>query len=579
MSFQKVYALIASLLFSAAAFAQSTDIPLGSGEYPVLDRLEIKSGGMSSQFNASDKPISRKSAVDFVIGMDSLARKNDSLRADSQHPYWSEIRLSDIDRYNMRKVLANNGEWAPDSLSFETSKTPWLKTFYKTKTNLFEVKDKDFYLSVNPIIQFQGGKENNDNQTLFINTRGLELRGLIANKIGFYTLFTENQERPPLFVQDIINTGQAVPGRGYYKNYNGTGYDYFNSAGYFTFNVTKYIGVQFGYGNNFIGDGYRSLLLSDYSSNYLYLKLNLHIWKLNYDNIFAELTSQYNRNYGDYLRPKKYIALHHLSLNATKWLTVGAFESITFSRNDHFEFQYLNPIIFYRAVEQSLGSPDKAMVAVDAKANVAHHFQFYTTFMLNEFKLHDFFSHDGWWGNKWGLQLGGKYVDAFTVKNLDLQGEINIVRPYTYTHYDSTANYTNYNQPLADPLGANFKEYIAIARYQPVKKLHLTGKVIYYQKGLDYYGSNWGGDIFLNYDTREKEYGNFIGQGLLEKVVNASLLASYELRDNFFIDLSLMVRKAGGPYFSTFPDAKSRAESNFFSAGIRWNIGRREYDY
>ena len=55
-------------------------------------------------------------------------------------------------------------------------------------------------------------------------------------------------------------------------------------------------------------------------------------------------------------------------------------------------------------------------------------------------------------------KLGGKYFDAFTVKNLDLQGEMNMVRPYTYTHYDSTANYTHYNQPLAHPLGAGFAE-------------------------------------------------------------------------------------------------------------------------
>ena len=31
---------------------------------------------------------------------------------------------------------------------------------------------------------------------------------------------------------------------------------------------------------------------------------------------------------------------------------------------------------------------------------------------------------NGWWGNKYGLQLGAKYIDAFSIKNLDLQLEI-----------------------------------------------------------------------------------------------------------------------------------------------------------
>ena len=49
------------------------------------------------------------------------------------------------------------------------------------------------------------------------------------------------------------------------------------------------------------------------------------------------------------------------------------------------------------------------------------------------------------------MQFGGKYIDAIGVKNLDLQAEINIIRPFTYSHNDTIANYTHYNQPLAHP--------------------------------------------------------------------------------------------------------------------------------
>src|SRR6185369_7292398 len=113
----------------------------------------------------------------------------------------------------------------------------------------------------------------------------------------------------------------------------------------------------------------------------------------------------------------------------------------------HFEFGYLNPIIFYRSIELSNGSFDNSLAGLDAKVNVAKSFQFYGQFCLDEFLLSEIKKNRGWWANKWGIQIGAKYVDAFGIKNLDLQLEHNRVRPFTYSHTDSVANYTHYNQP------------------------------------------------------------------------------------------------------------------------------------
>ena len=43
---------------------------------------------------------------------------------------------------------------------------------------------------------------------------------------------------------------------------------------------------QFGNGKNFIGDGYRSFVLSDVSSPTTYLKMKVDFWKLQYTNIW-----------------------------------------------------------------------------------------------------------------------------------------------------------------------------------------------------------------------------------------------------------------------------------------------------
>ena len=254
-------------------------------------------------------------------------------------------------------------------------------------------------------------------------------------------------------------------------------YDYILARGYIDFQAVKdYINVTFGYDKNFIGNGYRSLFLSDFSNSYLFLKINTRIWKFNYMNLFTELTPQTIQiNAGDKLLDKKYTSMHHLSMDVTKWLNVGIFEAVVFDRRNHFEFSYLNPVIFLRLAEN-------AFVGIDLKANVAKRFQFYAQLLLDELKVSEMRSGKGWWANKFGIQAGGKYINAFSVKNLDLQGEVNLVRPFTYSHYDSLANYTHYNQPLAHPLGAGFAEILGVVHCQPVKNLFLTVKGMYYQK-------------------------------------------------------------------------------------------------
>src|ERR1700749_5288849 len=86
------------------------------------------------------------------------------------------------------------------------------------------------------------------------------------------------------------------------------------------------------------------------------------------------------------------------------------------------------------------------------------------------------------------------------VRNLDLQIEDNRIRPFTYEHDNNVSNYTNYNQPLAHPLGANLQEFIGIVKYQPTPKWYITGKAIYYFQGLDSLdGRSYGGDPLRNY--------------------------------------------------------------------------------
>jgi len=249
---------------------------------------------------------------------------------------------------------------------------------------------------------------------------------------------------------------------------------------------------------------------------------------------------------------------------------------LIFGRKDRFDFGYLNPIIFYRSIEQQNGSFDNSIVGLDFKANLAHRLQLYGQLSLDEFLLSEIKKNRGWWANKWGIQLGAKYIDAFGIKNLDLQVEHNRIRPFAYSHRDSVANYTHYNQPLAHPLMANFKEFIGIARYQPVAKVLAVAKLIYYQQGRDSSSESFGSNIFLPNTApyRTKEFGFDIGSGWKTNVLYASFLLSYEVRENLFLELNALYRK-----LETVTAPITSNKTTVVTVGLRWNMHRRDFEF
>jgi hypothetical protein len=542
------------------AVAQTAYLPQADKHTQFLERLQIKMGNNRDLNVATARPYSRRMAVSVAEAVDSAELPN----------------LSAADKYNLQSLLMNNSEWVTGDKSGFASKRSLWNTFYRTRANFLEVDEKDFFLAVNPVFQFQQSFESDNNERIFLNARGVAIRGLIAKRVGFYTYLAENLERAPFFVQQRTDSFRAIPGAGRFNKYKTTGWDYSDARGGITFNAARFIDFQFAYDRNFIGNGYRSLFLSDYGNNYLFLKINTRIWKLNYQNIFMEVNPQFPasvRN-SDQLLDKKYAAIHHLSVNATKWLNLGLFEAVVFGRKNDLDFLYLNPVIFLRTAEKQNNSPDNGFVGFDFKANLFKRTQWYGQLLFDELIIRELRAGNGWWGNKFGVQLGGKIIDIFGINNLDIQGELNMVRPFTYSHYDSSANYGHYNQPLAHPFGANFIEGIGIIRFQPIPKLNASVRVILWRQGVDTGSANVGSNIFKLYTTRERDYGYKLPAGPLSTGTNMQFLAAYELKQNLFLDGSLLIRK-----WKSSGDLYPSLNTSVITVGLRMNMFRREYDY
>ncbi len=561
------------VILAGEAIAQATNASLNEDYYHWLDRYEIKAGRVVPELFTTVKPYKRSAIVAYV---DSLEAKD-------------RVFSSPADKFNYEYFRNDNWEWSRAATS--DSKKPIWNTFYKKKSDFYHVDIPDFDLHVSPVLYAGLGYDTERDRSLFINTRGLELRSMIDKKVGIYAYFTDNQAILPGYVNSMMGENPVVPHEGFWKKFKSDGVDYFQARGYIDVNVSKHIYVQLGHDRMFIGNGIRSLIWSDYAPPQLYLRANVKVWKLNYMFQINRMTADVIGNSsglsnGKY--PEKYVAFHHASVNIGKKLNIGVFESIIFSPQDSvngdkaaFEWNYVNPVIFYRAIEQQNGSSDNAIIGADIKWNVAKGVSMYGQLVLDEFLLGHIKARDGWWANKFAIQAGIKYIDAFRVSNLDLQLETNIVRPYTYSHSTLYANYTNYRQPIAHPLGSNFNEVIGVVKYQPVGKLNITGKLIYIKGGSDAYtNQNWGSNPLKPYTTHVQEFGNKIGQGTPMTTTFLSLTGSYMVKHNVFIDLQLIKRNEKYDYENPVANiVPLGGKATIAQLALRWNIAPRNYDF
>ncbi|CAN5146365.1 hypothetical protein BH09BAC3_BH09BAC3_25210 [soil metagenome] len=563
------------LLISSALHAQSTNAPLDEEYYHKIDRYEIKSGKIVKELFTSVKPYKRSAIVAMI---DSLQLQENIFQSAS-------------DKFNVDYLHNDSWEWSRAESS--DSRKPFLKNFYEKKSDLLFVDIPELDLHISPVLYVGMGKDSRMNNSLFVNTRGVEIRGMIDKKIGFYTYLSDNQARLPQYAMDYGSAYgyYTIPHVGFWKDFKNGGIDFFEARAYIDFNITKHIWMQFGHDRTNIGNGYRSLIYSDFAPPTQFLRANAKVWKFNYLFQLNRMTAGFNASStgasGGQKYPEKYVAFHQLSLNIGKKLNIGVFESVVFSpqdslNNSSFELSYLNPVIFYRAIEQQNGSSDNVILGLDFKWIAAKRLSFYGQFVLDEFVLKNVTDGNGWWANKFAIQGGLKYIDVAGIRNLDLQLEGNVVRPFTYSHANLFTSYTNYLQPIAHPLGANFYEVAGIVRYQPIPKLNFTLKASYVKTGRDESVAaiaagasfvNWGGDINKSYNSRIQEYNNKIAQGYDNTIIYADLLASYMLRHNFFIDFKGTVRN------STSPNVYFNNNSTITSLALRWNIAARSYDF
>lgn len=288
-------------------------------------------------------------------------------------------------------------------------------------------------------------------------------------------------------------------------------YDKLDLRGRISYSPHRYVNLQIGHDENFIGEGRRSLLLSDYGKPYGFGLARFNFWRVDYLVLYQWMREPvFNQTLN------KYATSHYLNFSAAEWLHFGLFETVVFAPKDTllnrgYEPEYLNPMLFFRPQEYALGSSDNVLIGADLRISLQS-FVLYGQVILDEFDLVQIRAKNKYWANKFGVQAGIKHRGTFHKMPVESRVEFNAVRPFTYAHLSLAQSYTNRNDVLAHPYGAGFSEILGEVTLQKDQwKARLF--VSYSLRGLDSNQINYGGNIFIPYINRADDFGHTIGQG------------------------------------------------------------------
>lgn len=350
--------------------------------------------------------------------------------------------------------------------------------------NLIIFRDDKFNVIIDPLLNFSFYTNKNNNG--YRNTRGAIIRGNLSSKIFFYSAFEESQAAYPFIDSALFNTYGIIPGVGRVKplrNFNE--FDFGNSFAAVSLKVSQKFNFTLGYDKLFIGDGYRSMILSDFSAPLFFYRTLLNFDIIQWGNIFTKvLNPNFNNilNLSDYgglnIRyPHKFISYNFVKFKLLKKLQLTLIQATIISDkiNVYKAFVYnYSPIVslFYCSLDtieiNNLGGLNLSWK--DLKFGII-----YSQIVL------DIQNSTA----EYAYQVGYKN-NNFIIRNVFLLLEYNFVSPNMYVNTQNRKlHYGHYNMPLAHPSGNNISELVFISSYT-YRDLEFLAKLNFNLKSQNY---------------------------------------------------------------------------------------------
>lgn len=353
---------------------------------------------------------------------------------------------------------------------------------------------------------------------------------------------------------------------------------------YVSYRPAEFLRLTAGKGKKFIGDGYRSVIMSASNSGMYYFDTEVEVGNFkylfsinggrNFDNGVTATDATTKKveptTTDGWTFRTVYMINHVFSYNPAKWLNIGGFETVMMIRRDSTgrtrmpDLHYMNPMLFFRPLEFSLGSPDNALMGAFGKITINKYLIGYAQFMLDDFNFKEIKEHNDTWNNKYAFQLGLKGYAG----NFSYLLEYNYIRPYIYSHDRPINSYTMYGQPLANPYGANLKEAIVNVKYK-MQHFDFDLLIDVVKRGMDFDIYSYGNNVLRPYTSRHHDRGNVVGQGVGIKMYNVFLDARWrpEALRNFSVFARLGVQH-GKDSDNTFAMIGIKTSKLFFDRSL-----------
>jgi hypothetical protein len=396
--------------------------------------------------------------------------------------------------------------------------------------NLIILNTEDFKLTLDPIFHFMVGIENAENEeqkTIYQNTRGLLIQGALGKKISFYSSFLENQARFPTYMYQFTKETGVAPGSGRVKFVDEDEVDYSMASAGIAWKVNDEFSIKLGYDKDFMGFGYRSLLLSDNAFNYPHLRIDFNWFegKLRYALNYALLQDLDRVQSGETPEAtfkRKTGLFHALTYKPFKTLEFSLFNAALRAidpAGEEFDyyFHFFVPVIFWN----SLINEDETLskVGLSLRWKIIKDLQVYGQYISGD-------GPSGW-------MAGVNWRNAL-LQNLHVTAEFSYMEEHPREIYDFVLQprftFSHYGQSLGHPLGSGFSELFINLSYT-YKRFLLQGSANLANRS-SYNALIWGYlDQMIDQDNFNSVNMNGQLSYLLNRMTNLQLTLGYNYRE------------------------------------------------
>jgi hypothetical protein len=486
--------------------------------YVYLNRMAQK--GLV-QVNDLIKPINR---VDIQFALNELSSKKEE--------------LTQIEKLELNFYLQ---EYKP--LNSTDSTIQIIKKDKNNRWRFFNMVNSNFELHADPVIGLN--RINTDDKNTNQLSSGFEIWGSIGkNKNwGYQVYYRDFTETGNITSNNLIES--PLPGRILVGAQNSNSINYSD--------IRANLNYQFKNGNISVGKdniiwGYGengNIVLSNKVPSYPYVRLDYNPIKwLSFNYTHAWLNSNITDSSLSYLNNsgrlnndkrilfvQKFMATHSIQITPMNGLNLAIGESIIYS--DKMDPGFLIPVNLFKFYDNNrsnylieAGSNGQYFFSINSRNQIKKTL-IYGTLFIDEIKVSAIFNKIEK-RNQLGYTLGASITDIF-IPYLTIGTEYTRVNPFVYNNLIPAQTYTSYGFYLGDWMGNNFDRSLIYARYNPIAKLQLYGRIQKIRKGGN-------GSIYEQYVMQPQPV--FLNNVLYNRT-NWLLQIRYEWMNNLYLKSSV----------------------------------------